>query len=158
MAVAGILTAVTSLVGSFVQFSAMSAQADAQQKIAEFNARQDEIEASRRQAEGVLRGQLEQKDAQSLAARVRAGEAQMGVDTTSGTPLLLEQQLGAEGEFRKNLAIAEAQNQQRSLQEEAKATRYEGQIQAAASRSQGMASLLSGFGSAFKALGNISFG
>lgn len=149
---------VATLAGSLMAYSAQNAQAEAQENIAEFNAKQQEIEASRRQAEGVLRGEQEMKQAQSLAARARAGFAQAGVDTSSGSALLLEQDLIKEGQFRQNIAISEAQNQQRSLQEEAKATRYEGKIAAMSSRSQAKASLLSGFGSAFKSLGGANFG
>jgi hypothetical protein len=159
MAMAAMLvSAVVGLAGSFMQASAMNAQAKAQEQIAEFNAKQKEVEASRRQAEGQLRGQLEEKEAQSLSARARAGFAQIGVDTTQGSPLLLEQELAAEGQFRKNLEIASAQNEQRSLQEGAKADRFEGKIRAMASRAQAKASLLGGIGSAFGSLAKINFG
>lgn len=159
MAMAAMLVStVVGLVGSFAQASAMNAQAKAQEQIAEFNARQQEIEASRRQAEGQLRGQLEEKEAQSLSARARAGFAQMGIDTTQGTPLLLEQDLAAEGQFRKNLEIASAQNEQRSLQESAKGERYEGKVRAMASRAQARASLLGGIGSAFGSIAKMNFG
>lgn len=152
------LSAVVGLVGSFAQASAMNAQAKAQEQIAEFNAKQQEIEANRRQAEGVLRGQLEERDSQSLAAKAKAGFAESGVDTTSGTPLLLEQDLIKEGKFRSGIEVASALNEQRSLQEEAKSTRYEGQIRAMASRAQARASLIGGIGSVFSTLGKISFG
>jgi hypothetical protein len=152
------ISAVVGLVGSFAQSSALNAQAKAQEQIADFNAKQKEIEASRRQAEGVLRGQLQEKEAQTLGAKARAGFAQMGIDTTQGSPLLLEQDLAAEGQFRKNLEIASAQNDQRSLNEAAKSDRFEGQIRAMASRSQARSSLISGIGSAFSALGKINFG
>lgn len=159
MAMAGMLvSAVVGLVGSFAQASAMNAQADAQEKIAEFNARQKEIEANRRQAEGQLRGELEKKEAQSLSGRARAAFAQIGVDTSSGSPLLLEQELISEGTFRQSLEIASAANESRSLNEGAKAERFEGKIRAMASRAQAKASLLGGIGSAFGALGKMSFG
>jgi hypothetical protein len=152
------ISAVVGLVGSFAQASALNAQAKAQEQIAEFNARQQEIEASRRQAEGQLRGALEEREAQSLSARVRAGFAQMGVDTSQGSPLLLEQELVSEGQFRKNLEIASAQNEQRSLQESAKGERFEGKIRAMSSRAQARASLLGGIGSAFGSLAKMNFG
>lgn len=153
-----VIGAVASLAGSFMQSSALNAQADAQEKIAEFNAKQKEMEASRRQAEGVLRGELETRDAQKLAGRARAGFAQMGVDTSSGSPLLLEQDLVSEGAFRSSLEISSAQNEQRSLQEDAKADRFQGQVAAMSSRAQAKASLLSGIGSAFGSVAKFSFG
>lgn len=152
------ISAGLSLAGSFAQASAMNAQAEAQEKIAEFNAREKEIEAARRQAEGQLRGQLEERDAQSLAARGRAAFAEIGVDTSTGTPLLLEQELIKEGAFRRNLEIASAQNDQRSLNESAKGERYEGKVRAAASRAQARASLLSGIGNAFGSVAKFGFG
>lgn len=153
-----VVSAVAGLAGSFMQASALNAQADAQNKIAEFNAKQKEVEAARRQAEGQLRGELESRDAKSLAGKARAAFAQIGVDTASGSPLLLEQELISEGEFRRNLEIASAQNEQRSLNEAAKSDRFEGKVRAAASRAQAGASLLSGIGSAFGSLAKISFG
>lgn len=152
------ISAVVGLVGSFAQASAMNAQAKAQEQIAEFNARQMEIEASRRQAEGQLRGELERKEAQSLSGRARAAFAQIGVDTSVGSPLLLEQELAAEGMFRSNLEIASAQNEQRSLNENAKGERFEGKIRAMASRAQARASILGGIGSAFSSLSKVAFG
>ncbi len=152
------ISAVVGLVGSFAQASALNAQADAQEKIAEFNARQKEIEANRRQAEGQLRGDLQVKEANSLAAKARAGFAQGGVDLAQGSPLLLEQDLIGEGAFRQNLEIASAQNEQRSLNEAAKSDRYEGAIRAMASRSQARASILSGIGSAFSSFSKMQFG
>lgn len=152
------VSAVAGLAGSFAQSSALNAQADAQEKIAEFNAKQKEMEASRRQAEGVLRGQLEERDAQKLSGRARASFAANGVDTSQGSPLLLEQDLISEGSFRSSIEIASAQNDQRSLQENAKADRFEGKVAAMSSRAQARASLLSGVGSAFGTLGKIQFG
>lgn len=153
-----VIGAVASLAGSFMQSSALNAQAKAQEQIAEFNAKQKEVEASRRQAEGVLRGELERKDAQNLAGRARASFAQMGVDTSTGSPLLLEQELVSEGEFRSGIEIASAQNDQRSLQEGAKADRFEGQVAAMSSRAQARASLLSGIGSTFGSISKFQFG
>lgn len=159
MAMAGMLiSAVVGLVGSMAQASAMNAQADAQEKIAEFNAKQQQIEGNRRQAEGALRGEMEQKEAQSLAGRARAGFAQAGVDTSSGSPLLLEQDLIGEGVFRQMAAVSEGANQQRSLHESAKGEIFEGKVRAMASRAQARASMLSGIGSVFGALGKMSFG
>jgi hypothetical protein len=153
-----VISAVAGLAGSFMQASALNAQADAQEKIAEFNARQKEIEANRRQAEGQLRGEIEERDAGRLRSKARAAGAQVGLDTTTGSSLLLDAELLKEGTFRKSLEIASAQNEQRSLQEGAKAERFEGKIRADASRSQARASLLGGIGSAFGSLSKISFG
>lgn len=159
MAMAGMLiSAVVGLVGSFAQASALNAQADAQEQIAEFNARQQEIEAGRRAGEAAIRGEQERNEAQSLSARARAGFAQMGVDTTQGSPLLLDMELIQEGAYRQNIAVSEGLNEERSLRESAKGERYEGKIRAMASRSQAKASILGGIGSAFGALSKVSFG
>jgi hypothetical protein len=159
MAMAAMLiSAVAGLAGSLAQASALNAQAKAQEQIAEFNAAQQRIEANRRQAEGAARAFQEERNAQSLAGKARAAFAQIGVDTTQGSPLLLEQDLTKEGAYRSNIAVSDAANEQRNLQEAAKATIYEGKIRAMASRSQAAASILGGIGSAFSALSKVSFG
>jgi len=152
------ISAVAGLAGSVMQASALNAQAEAQEKIAQFNAHQKNIEANRRQAEGVLQGQLEEREAQSLAGRARAAFAQIGVDTSSGSPLLLEQDIIKEGKFRSGIAVASARNEGRSLKESGKADVYEGKVRAAASRSQARASLLGGIGNAFGTIGKMNFG
>jgi hypothetical protein len=152
------ISAVVGLVGSFMQASALNAQAKAQENIANFNARQQEIEGQRRAGVAAVRGELEMKEAQSLAGKARAGFAEMGIDTSQGSPLLLEQDLISEGAFRQNIEVAEGKNEERSLFESAKGERYEGKIRAAASRSQARASILGGIGSAFGTLGKVAFG
>lgn len=150
---AAAISAISGLIGSFAQASAMNAQADAQERIAEWNAKQKEIEANRRQAEGALRGDLQEREAESLAGKARASMAEIGVDTAQGSPLLLEQDLMSEGAFRSSIELASAHNEQRTLQESAKGERYEGKLRAAASRMQAQASILSSIGGLFGSLG-----
>lgn len=159
MAVAALAVSVAAgLAGSFMQFSAMNAQADAQNKIAQFNANEKNVQANREQAAGHVRAEMQRRAAGEQSAKVRAGFAQAGVDTTSGTPLLLDADLTREGEFRAGIEIADAQNKQRSLNESAKADIFEGKVRAASSRSQAKASLLGGIGDAFGSVANFKFG
>jgi hypothetical protein len=159
MAVAALaVSVVAGLAGSFMQYQAMNAQADAQEKIAEFNAKEKETQAAREQAAGQLRGDLERKNAEALAGKARASAAQAGIDTSSGSALLLDSEIIREGSFRANIEMSEAQNRERTLKMGAKADRFEGKVRAASSRSQAKASLLGGIGSAFGSVANFKFG
>jgi hypothetical protein len=159
MAVAALaISVVAGLAGSMMQMSAMNAQADAQEKIAAYNNQEKITQANREQAAGHVRAELEQREAQAVAAKARAGMAQSGMDTTSGTPLLLDSEIIREGAFRSNIELADAQNKERTLKEAGKIDLFEGKIRAASSRSQAKASLLSGIGSAFGSVANYKFG
>ncbi len=159
MAVAAlVVSAVAGLAGSFMQAGALNAQADAQEKIAQFNANEKRVQANREQAAGHLRAEMERRQARAVAAKARAGFAEAGLDTTTGTPLLLDADIFQEGEFRANIEIADAQNKERSLKEAAKADIFEGKVRAASSRSQAKASILSGVSSAFGSIAQYKFG
>jgi len=153
-----IISVVSALAGSFVQYSAMQAQADQQEAIARYNQNEKNIQANREQAAGMARAELETRKAQRVAGRAKASLAESGGDTTSGSPLLLEQDILKEGAYRGSIEIADAQNKERTLREQGKVDLYEGKMRANASRSQASASLLSGFGNAFSSLGKVAFG
>lgn len=159
MAVAALaVSVVAGLAGSFMQYQAMNAQADAQNKIAAFNAQEKVTQANREQAAGHVRAELENREAKSMASKLRASFAQSGVETTSGSPLLLDSEIIREGAFRANVEMADAQNRERTLKEGAKIDIFEGKTRAASSRSQAKASLLGGIGSAFGSVANFKFG
>jgi multidrug efflux pump subunit AcrA (membrane-fusion protein) len=150
---AGIIAGVAGLAGSVMQAQALNRQAEAQENIAEYNAARQEEQAAREQAAGQLRADLRRREADRTAATARAAMAQGGADTTQGSPLLLDQEIFKEGEFNANVEIANAQNEQRRLENQAKVERYEGQVRADASRSKAQASLISGIGGLFGAFG-----
>jgi hypothetical protein len=149
------ISAVVGLAGSFMQASALNAQAKAQENIANFNAKQQEIKANQVRGESAVKGELQMKEAKAQEAKARAGLAQAGLDTTSGTPSLLRDDLITTGKFQQFVTNYQGDDQSRSYKEEAKATRYEGQIRAMASRAQAQASIFSGIGSTFGSLANF---
>lgn len=62
MAVAAlVVSTVATLAGSVMQFGALNAQADAQEKIAEFNANEKRTQANREQAAGHVRAEMERR-------------------------------------------------------------------------------------------------
>jgi hypothetical protein len=152
------ISTVATLAGSVMQMGALNAQADAQEKIAQFNANEKTVQANREQAAGHVRADMERREARAVAAKVRAGFGASGIETTSGTPLLLDSDVMAEGEYRANIEISDAQNKERTLKEAAKADIFEGKVRAASSRSQAKASLLGGIGSAFGGVAQYKFG
>ncbi len=159
MAVAALVVSVVAgLAGSFMQSQALNAQADAQEKIAQYNAAEKQVQANREQAAGQLRAEQQRREAERVAGTARAGMAQSGLDTSSGSPLLLDTDIIREGAFKANIEIADAANKSRTLEEGAKADIFEGKVRAASSRSQARASLLGGIGSAFGSVANFKFG
>jgi hypothetical protein len=149
---------VAGLAGSFIQSQSLKQQAKAQLMIGEANAREKEAQGNREQAAGQMRAQLERREAESVASKARAGFGASGIDASSSTALLLDSDIIKEGEFRANIEIADAANRRRSLNESAKADRFESKVRAASSRSQATASLISGVGNAFGAVAQHKFG
>jgi hypothetical protein len=159
MAVAALaISVVSGLAGSFMQSQALNAQAKAQEQIANFNANEKVVQANREQAAGQLRAELERREARSVAGKARASAAGAGLDTSSGSPLLLDSEIIREGEFRANIEIADAANKERTLKEGAKVDIYEGKMRSASSRSQAKSSLLGGISSAFGSVAQYKFG
>ncbi len=153
-----VISTVATLAGSVMQYGALNAQADAQEKIAQFNANEKTVQANREQAAGHVRADMERREARAVRAKARAGFGEAGIETTSGSPLLLDSDIFREGEYRANIEISDAQNKERTLKEAGKADIFEGKIRAASSRSQAKASLMSGIGSAFGNVANYRFG
>lgn len=135
-----------------VTASAMNAQADAQEQMAAWNAARQREEAAWAQSKGALEAAQKEKEGARLAAKARAAQAQGGLSTTEGSPLLLQQEFAAETAWRSNIEMANATKTQRDFLNKAAITEYEGKIRAQASRAQASASLISGIGGAFKGL------
>lgn len=157
-AAALVVSVVAGLAGSMMQSNALNEQAKAQQDIANYNAQEKIIQGNREQAAGQVRADLERREAERVAGVARAGMAQSGLDTSTGSPLLLDSEIIKEGSYRANVEIADAANKTRTFAEGAKADIYEGKTRAASSRSQARASLLGGVSSAFGSVANFKFG
>lgn len=157
-AIGPLISGVASLAGAAVSAAAMSAQADSEEQIARWNADRQREQAALEQSKGAIEASRREKEGRRQAALARATFAQGGVQTDTGTPLLLEQDFAAETAWRSNMEMANATTQQRNLLNKAAATEYEGQIKAQSSRAGATASLLSGFGSAVKGFGQSKFG
>lgn len=156
-AIGPLISGMASLAGAVVSASAMSAQADAEEQMAKWNADRQREQAALEQSKGAIESARREKEGKRQAALARATFAQAGAQTDTGTPLLLEQSFAAETAWRSNMEMANATVQQRNMLNKAAATEYEGQIRANASRSQATSSLLGGVAGAVKGIGG-SFG
>lgn len=140
--------------------AAASSQASAEQEIAARNADELRKKAAWEQSAGANESFIKSREYDTKAATARAAMAQGGVSTTEGSPLLLQQEFASDKWFNTSVIMANARNQQRTDMAKADIALYEGQMRANATRSQGMAGLLSGFGGAVKAFAGAagSFG
>jgi hypothetical protein len=151
-AIGPIIGAVASLAGAMISARAMQQQADAQEEIAEANARAEERKAALAQAKGALESSKKGKEYDRAAALNRAITAQSGVSTTEGTPLLQQEDFAAQKFWDTSLVMTDAIIEQRDRQDKANISRYEGAVQAQASRAQATASLISGAAGAVKSV------
>lgn len=157
-AIGPVISGVASIAGAAVSFAAMQSQADAEEKMAQWNADRQREQAAIEQSKGAIESERREKEGRRQAALARATFAQGGSQTDTGTPLLLEQEFAAETAWRSNMEMTNATIQQRNMLNKASATEYEGQIKAQSSRAQGTAALLGGLGSAAKSFGQAKFG
>lgn len=97
MAIMSIVSAAASAAGSIQQGRAASAASKTQ---AELYRRQ----AQREQQIGALNASRARKDAEALAGKQRAFLAGSGADPSSGSALLVQEDLAEEGEFNARLA------------------------------------------------------
>lgn len=152
-AIGGIVSGIASLAAASAQSSALEEQADAEEKISRYNADRKREEASYAQAKGAQESEQKEKEGRRQAAIARAARAQGGIATDSGTSLLLESEFAAETEYSVDVAMANAQREQRDFENSAKITEYEGTVRANASRAKAGAARLSGFAGAVKGIG-----
>jgi len=149
-AIGPIISGIASLAGAAISASAMSAQADAEEQMAKYNADRQREEAAWAQSKGALESEQRRKEGERAASKARAAMAQGGAALGTGTPLMLETEFASETAFRQNVEMANATKTQRDFMNKANIIEYEGKIRADASRSQASASLLSGFAGAAK--------
>ena len=157
-AIGPLISGIASLAGAAISASAMNQQANAEEEMSQWNAARQREQAALAQSKGAIESSRRQKEGERQAAQARAAFAQGGVETNTGTPLLLEQEFAAETAWRSNMEMANATIEQRNLLNKAAATEYEGQVKAQASRTQATASLLSGFAGAVGGLGKAATG
>lgn len=151
-AIGPIISGIASLGGAMMSASAMSAQADAEEEIAAYNAARQREEAAYAQSKGAAESAEREKQGARAAAAARAARAEGGVDTGSGTGLLLEQEFASETAYRSNVEMSNAEREKSNYLNKAAITEYEGAVRAKASRSQAGATLLSGFAGAAKGI------
>jgi hypothetical protein len=145
MAFAALAAPIFGLIGGAMQASAMNKQADAEEKIAKWNADRYREEAAWAQGTGAVKSAEVLREGERQAAKARAAMAQGGVATDTGTPLLITREFASETAHRENVTMANARNDQRKLTDKANITEYEGKVRAEATRAQATASLLGGF-------------
>lgn len=147
-----VIGAVSSIASAGIGMMAASSQASAEESIAAANAAELRKKAAWEQSKGSAESYAKSREYDKKLATARAAQAQGGVSTTEGSPLLLQQQYAADKWYDTSIIMANARNQQRTDMAKADITEFEGKIRANATRSQGMAGLLSGFGGAVKSM------
>lgn len=152
-AIGPIIGAVASIAGAAVSASAMQAQADREEQIANYNAEMDRRKAALAQSQGALEASKTAKKYDQAAAMNRAIFAEANISTTEGTPLLQQQQFAAQKMWDTNIQMADATIKQRDLLDQATITQWEGQEKAKSTRTMAGATLLSGFAGAVKSIG-----
>lgn len=152
-AIGPIISGIASLAGAAISFAASSSQASAEEEIAAQNAAELRKKAAWEQSRGAAESHAKSREYDTKVATARAAMAQGGISTTEGTPLLLQQQFASDKWYDTSIIMANARNQQRTDMAKADIVAYEGQMRANATRSQGMAGLLSGFASGIKSFG-----
>lgn len=166
MAFAAAIAPIFGLIGGAMQASAMNKQADAEEKIAAWNAERYKENAAWAQGTGAVKSAQQRREGERQAAKARAAMAQGGVATDTATPLLLLREFASETAHRENVVMANAQKEQADLNNKASITLYEGKVRADATRAQAQAALLGGFAGFGKGLagafgssgGGASFG
>lgn len=152
-AIGPIIGAVASIAGAAISASAMNAQAQREEEIANYNAEMDRRKAALAQSQGALESSKLAKKYDQASAMNRAITAESGFSTTEGTPLLQQQHFAAQKMWDTNIQMADATIKQRDLLDQAQITQWEGQEKARATRIQAGASLLGGFAGAVKSIG-----
>lgn len=153
-----LISGVASVAGAAASAGAANKQADAEMKIAEWNAARQREESAWAQSTGAQKSDERRKQGEKQSATARAAMAQGGVVVGTGTSLLLEQEFASETAYRQNVEMANATKQQRDFLNKADITLYEGKVRSDSTRAQGQASLISGFAGAIKGIGGAVAG
>jgi hypothetical protein len=151
-AIGPIIGAVASLAGAVISARAQMQQAEAQEEIAEYNAAREREKAALAQSKGAIESSKKGKEYDRASAQARAIQATSGVSTTEGTPLLQQEDFAAQKFWDTNLVMTDATIEQRDRLNKAEITKYEGAVQAQASRAQATASLIGGAAGAVKGI------
>lgn len=151
-AIGPIISGIASLAGAMISARAQMQQAEMQEQIAETNAINEERKAALAQSKGAIASAQKGKEYDRAAAQARAVMAQSGVSTTEGTPLLQQEDFAAQKFWDTNIVMTDAIIEQSDRQGKADITRFEGAMQAQASRAQATASLISGAAGAIKGI------
>lgn len=152
-AIGGIIGGVASMAGSMMSAKAQQEGADREREISKWNAARQREEAAWAQSKGATEARQKEREVTLIAGKAAATMAQSGISTTSGTPLLLQQQFEADKVYNSRVEMANASKTQNDMMNRAAITEYEGETQARAMEAQAKATLLSGFAGAVKGIG-----
>ena len=160
-----IISGIAGLAGAMVSASAARDQADAERAVSAANAEELRKKASREQAIGAQESQRVADKVRQQSALTRASEAQAGLSTSEGTPLLLQGILAQKGWYEGQVAMTNAEDKQRTDLARGDIERFQGEVKASSLEKSANAGLLGGFaslakgvGTAFSGGGGASFG
>lgn len=151
--VGAVISGVASIAAASAQASALNRQADAEEKIANWNAQRDREQAAYAQSSGAQEAAQRKEEADKAAAKARAARAQGGVATDTGSSLLLEEAFASESSYQQRIAMYNANREKKEYLNKANIGIYEGRVRAQAKRDQARAAMIGGFGSAVSSIG-----
>ena len=152
-AVGGIVSGVASMAGAASSASAQRQEADNMRAAGEYNAREYRINAAIEQSKGALESEKEGLKGKAALAKQRAGMAQSGLTTDTGTPLLLQQETTGRVKYNQSVAMFEGLTKQRADNARADLTKWKADAEATAMENRASATLLGGFTSAIGGIG-----
>lgn len=154
-AIGGIVSGVASMAGAAASASAQRQEAENMRKAGEYNEREHRFNAAIRQAQGAGKSEEEGIKGRQALARQRAGMAQSGLATDTGTPALLARDTTARTKFNQSVAMFEALSEQRAENARADLARWKGEAEATALENRAQATLLSGAAQMVNSVGSL---
>lgn len=153
-----LIGAAVSAAATIAGGNAAMAAAQGQQQAAEFRAKQEEKAAQESRAASQRQSLERRREADVIGGRLRAAAAASGGSATDPTVLALGEDIAGRGEYEALIETYKGENRARGLEDQAAATRYEGQLalmegkaRQSASRLSAFGTLIGGMGSAFSA-------
>lgn len=137
------------IAGAVIAAAGAIQQGQAQKQQSKANARLLDLQAKRTRELARIKEQRQRRDSSRLMGMQRAGFAAGGVNASTGTAALVQQQTARDAEFEALLIRAQGETEASLLEMEAAATRKKGNNQFIGGLFSGGGSLLTGAAGAF---------
>lgn len=143
-------TLALTAVGTAVSAVGTLAAGDAQQQAANYRAQQQEMAAKEAQAADQRQAFEQQRKTDLTLSTLQARAASQGSgDTTDDNVVKLGSDIAGRGEYQALMELFGGENRSRGLNDQAKASRYDGEVAKIGSQYSAAGTLLNGLGSGF---------